>query len=441
MFLGSPVMTPPLSSASPSPSARRISWGVVIVLAALLSAILGAVTAAFLPTDENTPDPASNVLNQFWRDRFGYKLTRPVNILVMGIDRTENTEPNSPESFQGRSDTILLVQFDPTEKSVSLLSIPRDTEVEISGVGIGKINEANYWGGAELATKTIRQTLNQIPIHRYVRVSSGAFKELVDLLGGVDVFVPNSMSYIDNTQQLKIDLSPGWQTIDGEQADQFARYRSDAYGDIGRIQRQQALMQAIQTRLQNPNILPHLPQIIRVMQKYIDTDLSFNEILSLVNLGLNLESEQFKMVTLPGRSSTTEETYSSYWIIDEVQRDRIIAEYFQQNLDTDSSADSDSTSKTLPLDLKIAIQNASGNSQVGEKIANSLVNQGYYNVYIVPDWPDKQRQTQIIVQRGNLSSAEALKNKLGWGEVEASSTGEIGSDLTLRVGSDWVNNF
>jgi LCP family protein required for cell wall assembly len=412
-----------------------MSWGVVIVLAALLSAILGAITAAFLPTEENTPDPASNVLNEFWRDRFGYKLTRPVNILVMGIDRTEDTEANSLESFQGRSDTILLVQFDPKTSSISSLSIPRDTEVEIPGFGRGKINEANYWGGTELARKTVYNTLNQIPIHRYVRVSSGAFKELVDLLGGVDVLIPHPMSYIDNTQQLKIDLSPGWQTINGEQADQFARYRSDAYGDIGRIQRQQALIEAIQKRLQNPNILPRLPQIIRVMQKYIDTDLSFNEILSLVNFGLNLESQQFKMVTLPGRSSTAEETYSSYWVIDEIGRDRILAEYFQQDLDTQLESES------LPLDLKIAIQNASGNSLAAEKIADTLANQGYYNVYIVPDWPNKQRQTQIIVQRGNLSSAEALKNKLGWGEIEASSTGEIGSDFTLRIGSDWVNQF
>ncbi|MEB3277299.1 MAG: LCP family protein [Lyngbya sp.] len=418
-----------------------MSWGVVIVVSALLSAILGAVTAAFLPTDENTPDPASNVLNQFWRDRFDYKLTRSVNILVMGIDRTEDTEADSPASFEGRSDTILLVQFNPTEKSVNLLSIPRDTEVEIPGVGMGKINEANYWGGTELATETLRQTLNQIPIHRYVRVSSGAFKELVDLLGGVDVFIPNSMSYIDNTQQLKIDLSPGWQTIDGEQADQFARYRSDAYGDIGRIQRQQALMQAIQNRLQNPNILPRLPQIIRVMEKYVDTDLSFNEILSLVNFGLNLEPEQFKMVTLPGRSSGAEEAYNSYWIIDDIERDRIVAEYFQEDTDSYSATESDTTSEKLPLDTKIAIQNASGNSQAGEKIADTLADQGYYNVYVVPDWPDEQRQTEIIVQRGDLSGAKALKNQLGWGKIEASSTGEIGSDLTLRVGSDWSNYF
>ncbi|MEL7036296.1 MAG: LCP family protein [Cyanobacteria bacterium J06592_8] len=432
-------MTSPLSSPPKSLSSRQVFWSRVVIIATLISALLGAVTATVFPSDENVPDPASNVLNQFWRDRFGYKLSRTVNILVMGIDSTEDTEANSPESFQGRSDTILLVQFDPTEKSIHLLSIPRDTEVNIPEVGIGKINEANYWGGTDLALETIRETLNDISIHRYVRVSSGAFKELVDLLGGVDVFVPNSMSYIDNTQQLKIDLSPGWQTINGEQADQFARYRSDGYGDIGRIQRQQALMQAIQKRLQNPKILARLPQIIRVMQKYVDTDLSFNEILSVVKLGLNLDSEQLKMVTLPGRSTSEEEAYSSYWILDLEARDRILAEYFQYDPDANFTTEFESNSEALPFDLKIAIQNASGNPQIGEKIADSLANEGYYNVYLVPDWPDKQRQTQIIIQRGNLSSGEALKNKLGWGKIEASSTGEIGSDLTLRIGTDWVN--
>ncbi|MDY7020532.1 MAG: LCP family protein [Cyanobacteriota bacterium] len=428
-----------MTSQPKSLSSRQVFWSSVVIIATLVSALLGAVTATVFPSDENAADPASNVLNQFWRDRFGYKLSRTVNILVMGIDRTENTEPNSPESFQGRSDTILLVQFDPKAKSIQLLSIPRDTEVNIPGVGIGKINEANYWGGTDLALETIQETLNDISIHRYVRVSSGAFKELVDLLGGVDVYVPNSMSYIDNTQQLKIDLSPGWQTINGEQADQFARYRSDGYGDIGRIQRQQALMQAIQKRLQNPAILARLPEIIRVMQKYVDTDLSFNEILSLVKLGLNLDSEQLKMVTLPGRSTSEEEAYSSYWILDLEARDRILAEYFQYDPEGYFSGEFNSASEALPFDFKIAIQNASGNPEIGEKIADSLADEGYYNVYLVPDWLDKQRQTQIIIQRGNLSSGEALKNKLGWGTIEASSTGEIGSDLTLRIGTDWVN--
>ncbi len=433
-------MTYPFPSQPQPQAPRPMRWRVIYLVIGVLSATLGAMTAVFIPTaSQNSPDPTSGVLNQFWQDRFRYQLSRPITILVMGIDQVEEATPDSPALFSGRSDTMLLVQFDPETKAVSLLSIPRDTQVEIPGVGIGKINEANYWGGPKLATDVVHQTLDQIPIHRYVRVSSGAFRELVDLLGGVDVFVPYPMSYTDNTQQLKIDLSPGWQTINGEEADQFARFRGDGYGDIGRIQRQQALMQAIRDRLTDSNVLPRLPQVIRVMLKYIDTDLSFEEILTLVNLGLNLDSDQFKMVMLPGRSTEAEEAYSSYWIMDEGGRDRILSQYFKLNSGEPSTAAVEE--QGLPIDLKIAIQNASGNPKAGEKIADYLADQGFYNIYIIPQWPDQQRQTQIIVQRGDLSGAKQVKKLLGFGEVEAASTGQIGSDLTLRVGSDWVNQF
>jgi anionic cell wall polymer biosynthesis LytR-Cps2A-Psr (LCP) family protein len=136
------------------------------------SATLGALTAWKSKTESDT---GSTVLNQFWRDRLTYNLSRPVNILVMGIDPVPNAAETSEELFKGRSDTILLVRFDRAAESVNVLSIPRDTQVEIPGFGWGKINEANYWGGVELATQVIQENLNQVPIERYIRVSSGAF--------------------------------------------------------------------------------------------------------------------------------------------------------------------------------------------------------------------------------------------------------------------------
>jgi anionic cell wall polymer biosynthesis LytR-Cps2A-Psr (LCP) family protein len=266
-----------------------------------------------------------------------------------------------------------------------------------------------------------------------------AFKELVNLLGGVEVFVPQAMSYTDETQQLKIDLSPGWQTMNGEQADQFVRYRGDGYGDIGRVQRQQALLQAIQARLNHPTVLPRLPQIIRVMQKYVDTNLSFEELITLANFGLKIDENQVKMVILPGEGSNLDESYTSYWFINELERDRIMHQYFKQYSKNYilSTLESNTQDPDFPFNLKIAIQNASGNTQAGEQLLNYFINKGFYNAYLVSDWPDEQQQTQIIVQQGDLNSAELLQNLLEFGKIEAASIGEIGSELTLRVGKDW----
>lgn len=421
---------------SPSLSVRLRRWlifGFLVVVAGI-SASIGALTAQNV---RPTSDTKSTQLNLSWRNRLSTNLSRPVNILVMGIDPVLGTTTDSEEVFTGRSDTLLLVRFDKTAESINVLSIPRDTQVEIPGLGWGKINEANYWGGVELATEVIQDNLNQVPIDRYIRVSSGAFKELVDLLGGVEVFVPQAMSYLDQTQQLKIDLSPGWQTLNGKQADQFARFRGDGDGDIGRVQRQQALLQAIQERLNHPTVLPRIPQMIRVLQKYVDTNLSFEELMTLARFGLKLEENKVQMVMLPGEGSNLNEASTSYWYIDEFERDRIMHQYFKQNSKDYLLSTLESTDSEFPFNLKIAIQNASENDTADEQMLEYFVNQGFYNAYLVSDWPDEQRQTKIIAQQGDLKSAKLLQELLEFGEIEAASIGEIGSELTVRIGKDW----
>ncbi|MEG4802850.1 LCP family protein [Microcoleus sp. ARI1-B5] len=415
-----------------------------LVFTAAISAAIGAITALLAPVE---PPIISRVLdatgfNYISSNRSGYRLSRPVNILILGIDRVPVATANSPKIFNGRSDTILLFHLDPRDKSISLLSVPRDTKVEIPGIRFSKINEANARGGAALAARLVSSILNNATIERYVRVSSGAFRELVDLLGGVDVFVPRAMSYTDTAQKLRINLAQGWQTLNGEQAEQFARFRNDGLGDIGRIQRQQSLIQAIRNRLASPSVLVRLPQIVRLMQKYVDTNLSFEEILTIANFGLQLEGDNFKMVMLPGRSSSAQGDLRSYWILDAAGRDRIMTQYFKQGAaDFAQERIRNKGESVSPANLKIAVQNASNNPKTAKTVAEFLRKKGFDNVSVVKDWPDKQRQSQIIVQQGDLEAANQLQKAIGDGKIEASSTGEIDSDLTLRVGEDWVKRF
>ncbi|MBW4488813.1 MAG: LCP family protein [Trichocoleus desertorum ATA4-8-CV12] len=420
--------------------AKRLFWSFAFVLTTTVSASIGATVALLAPVAPPSTSDAQNVsLNNLWQKGLQYKISRPVNILVMGIDRVPGMTGNSPEVFEGRSDTMLLLRVDPKTKSVSMLSIPRDTQVEIPEIGITKINQANASGGPALTARVVSRHLNNVPIDRYVRVSTDAFREIVDLLGGVDVFVPTPMFYEDQTQKLRIDLAQGWQTLDGEQAEGFARFRNDAYGDIGRVQRQQALIKALRDRLTSPSVLPRLPKAIRIMRKYIDTNLTLEEMLSLIGFGLGLERDQFKMVMLPGRFSQADEYISSYWIMDDQGRDRVMREFFKIDaaglaLDSQYHLASD----TAPQGLRIAIQNASGQPELGSRVAEILENQGFPNVYIVQDWPDHQRQTQIIVQQGDLEGAAVLKKAIGLGNIEATSTGDLESDLTIRIGEDWL---
>lgn len=416
------------------PLIRWFLWSAAFILTAMISAALGATLALVTPlsplivSNQGTGSEGSG-----WRRNFQYDLARPVNILVMGIDRVVDAPKGSSEALAGRSDTMLLLRLNPKDNSVRMLSVPRDTRVEIPGIGLAKINDANVEGGSALAARVVSRTLNNVPIDRYVRVTTDAFRELVDLVGGIEVFVPQPMQYTDVYQNLEIDLEQGWQTLNGDQAEQFARFRKEN-GDIGRIQRQQVLLKALRQRLVSPAVLPRLPQLIRVMQQYIDTNLSLEEILALVGFSLELEQEDFKMVLLPGRFSVKGEYEASYWLMDPLGRDRVVNQYFQQ-----TSQETQIDSRRSLNQVRIAIQNTTDDPELSSRVAQYLAQKEFYNVYFVKDWPDELRQTQIIAQQGDLKAAATLKKVLGLGKVEASSTGDLRSELTIRIGEDWLD--
>lgn len=422
--------------------ARLVFWSFTFLLMTTVAATVGGVLALIDPKNALTPQQlqarqAAEKLKAIApnRDSMGFprfELARPMTLLVMGVDPSLDA-PDDPEAvFSGRSDTLLLVRLDPDRESISLLSVPRDTRVRLGDRGYAKINEANYLGGITLTSEAIADLLD-VEIDRYIRIGTGAFRELVDLLGGVEVFVPYPMSYTDRTQQLKIELKPGWQTLNGRQSEHFARFRNDAYGDIGRIQRQHLLVEALQTRLSDPSVLPQVPKIVRVMQKYINTNLSLEELLAAVKMGLGRSPDSLQMVMLPGKVSDGHDSDRSYWIVDRQGRDRVMAQYFGNGDEPERRSQPDERSLKH---LDIAVQNASGNPQIPRKLLHELQRQGFKNVYAIEDWPDRQPHSQIIVQKGDLESAKTLQTLLKFPRLETSSTGYLDSDLTLRIGED-----
>lgn len=411
---------------------RLLFWGGVTSFSILLGASLALLTPLW--SNRNTLQQNSR---SFLKTRLPintqYQLSRSVNILVMGIDPLPGVKDTSPENFTGSSDTILLLQLNPNDKTVRVLSIPKDSQVVIPEVGLAKISLANL-GGTSLAARVVSRTLNNVPIDRYIRITTNALRELVDQLGGVEVFVPQKMSYRDVTQQLEIELDSGWQTLNGEQALQFARFRDSSIGEITRVQRQQSLLKALRDRLTNPTVLPRLPQLSHIMQNYVDTNLSLEETLALVNFCVGLDQENLQMVLLPGTLSAFSQDPSSYWL-DSSGQNRIMGEFF-------GVRQPGVTLKPQLLNtLKVAVQNASGQPNLSQRVVELLKNEGFNNVYPVSDWPDLQRQTQIIAQQGNLDAATNLKQILNLGKIEASSTGDLESNLTIRVGQDWIEGL
>ncbi len=400
-----------------------------------LSLLTGAAVALLTPiwgdrtTNQGLSLESKQQRKDFLSNGLPYQISRPVNILIMGIQPHPGVWNTSPSAFTGTSDTMLLLRLDPERQSLRVLSIPKDSQVVLPN-GLGKISLANSIGGPALTSRVVSRTLNNVAIDRYVRITTDALQQLVDQLGGVEIFVPQRMVYQDATQQFQIDLDQGWQTLNGEQAEQFARFRASKVADLDRVQRQQLLIKALRDRLTSPAVLPRLPQIARIVQSYVDTNLSPEEILAIGNFAVALNPENLQMVLLPGDLSPFSQDPSSYWLYAPGQ-DMVMSKYFGANAIGVTQKPKALTS------LKIAVQNASGKPKLSQQVANYLKHRGFDQVYIVSDWSDQQRQTEIIVQKGNLEAATNLQKVLGLGNIEADATGELNSHLTIRVGKDW----
>ncbi|HEX5563835.1 MAG TPA: LCP family protein, partial [Sporosarcina sp.] len=162
-----------------------------------------------------------------------------VSILLIGVDDSEaRMEGNS------RSDALLVATFNPEEKSVKMLSIPRDSYVYIPKVGYkDRINHAHAFGGTHAAIETVEEMLD-IPIDYYVKMNFNAFIEVVDALGGIEVDVPYNRLEKDENDKDTIQLVKGRHVLNGQYALALARTRK-ADSDLERGKRQQMILQAI----------------------------------------------------------------------------------------------------------------------------------------------------------------------------------------------------
>jgi LCP family protein required for cell wall assembly len=238
--------------------------------------------------------------------------THRMNILLMG---TDSNGPHTKRFANTRSDTMMVVSVDPETKRVGVVSIPRDSLVEIAD-GRGKedkINAAHALGGPDLAVKTV-EAVFAVPIDHYVVVDVKGLKRLFEILGPVDVVVEKNMNYTDHAAGLHVALSPGLQSLDAAQAEEYVRFRHDAKGDIGRIDRQQWFLRQVSKKLQEPQVILKLPDLFKCANDYVATDLSIEEMAHLASFAKDLHPEKIETAIVPGDSTFIKG--GSYWVPD-----------------------------------------------------------------------------------------------------------------------------
>ncbi|MEK4053292.1 LCP family protein [Paenibacillus sp. FSL F4-0087] len=230
----------------------------------------------------------------------------PFTVMVMGVDE-RNTDV-------GRTDTIIVLSVNPAKKSVLMFNIPRDTRTEIVGHDtVDKINHAYAFGGVNMAVDTVEKFLDS-PIDYYIKVNMQGFKQLVDILGGVEVNNQFEFDYQGH------HYSEGLIKLNGNEALGYTRMRyDDPRGDLGRNSRQrQVLEYLMHSTLQISNVI-HLKTILSEIENNVRTDITFEEMKSML-VNYRSDMENIETVELEGEGTKINGVY--YYLIDQEERNR-----------------------------------------------------------------------------------------------------------------------
>ena len=334
-----------------------------------------------------------------------------VNILIVGCDEIEN---------YGRADTIVFLSISPKTKDALILSIPRDTRVEIPERGMDKINHAYAFGGKKLISETVSLFLD-MPIHFYAIADFIGFVNIIDELGGVEIDVEKEMHYVDKAGGLDINLSPGKQILDGEKSLQYIRFRQDKLGDLGRIKRQQKLALAVIEKMMNFDSIAKIPQISEGMNEYIETDIKVQDAIALANLFKGTNQEKFNVETVQGEPVYIKGV--SYLEPDvEKVRQRVKSLAYSEN-----------------SGMKVEVLNGNAMSGIAHKIAKDLEIQGFEVVNIGNADNFNYEKTKIIVYSKEINLDSEFKKLFKDYEIVKEYQTNTNSDLVIILGKDMAN--
>ncbi|HHT46428.1 MAG TPA: LCP family protein [Firmicutes bacterium] len=265
-----------------------------------------------VPEDQNNQEEGETGLIE------NQKLVDPFAILLFGISEREAF--NDP----GHSDTIMLALVDPEPAKVHLISIPRDAYVDIPGFGKDRINTAYPRGGPALLMETLENWLD-LDIYAYASINFQGFIDLVDLVGGIEVYVPREMHYDDPVDGTSIHLGKGEKLLDGKDALGFVRFRKSNDGihdsDYQRMERQQLALSLLADKLSSIRTLTKISRIMEILSANVKTSLKADELDALIKSFLSFKIDNLQTTSIQGGGHLINEAW--YEIVTEEEKGRI----------------------------------------------------------------------------------------------------------------------
>ena len=401
------------------------------------------------------------------------KNLEPIQVLLMGV---------STDNGVKLTDTIIVGTYDPKTQKASLLSIPRDTFVgknPKTGTGMDKIN-ALYQKSPEKTLEKVNE-LTGLNIKYYMVIDNQALIKLVDVIGGVDFYVPIDMVYDDPSQDLHINLKEGQQKLDGNKAEQLLRYRHgnldkktgkylgtypEEYGgnDYGRMRTQREFMiETVKQTIQAKNILK-VKEIIDIAYEYVETNLSISVIKDYVPYAVSIDVNNIQSAVIPG-GSYGPPTYSLwYFIPDKKETAELMKELYSSgdddtsssttenttnttntsttnsaanNTSTNTSTSTSSVSKTEAGKIKVEILNGSNSFAKLTAVKKALTTKGY-KVTKTTNTTTTGKTTIINKSDVDTKITDNIKDILGGvGAVSSSSVSSSNVDITIIIGEDY----
>ncbi len=415
---------------------KRLAWTVVTVLA--LALVAGGV-AGFLwwRSLETKIHPVSNMDPEFVKLLGGTEPPppgEPFFMVLMGSD----TRPGEP---QQRSDTLIVARVDPKKKHIQMLSIPRDSRVDVPGAGMTKINAAAFYGGPKLTVKTVKQ-FTGLPIRYYVNIGFIGFKDVVNAIGGVWINVPVAINDRDasgwGSRYSKI--KKGYQKLDGRHALTFVRARHQFPDqDITRTKHQQMFIKALARQaLQLSNIF-NAPAIINAVASHLQTNMSTSKMAELVLQFRGMDDDSIESVTMPGYNSFQD---GQSFIEPDDQKLEAIIDKMKRGAPIEPGKAKKAAAKFKPKQVPITIRNGAGVSGVAKQASDFLSLKGFP----IKETGNMQQfvygKTLIVYGKDKdaRDKANLVRGYLGFGDVVASAgMYKFNTPVMLVIGKDWKN--
>ncbi|MBI4395553.1 MAG: LCP family protein [Elusimicrobia bacterium] len=354
----------------------------------------------------------------------------PLSGLLMGIDRVEEAR---------HSDTLMLWQYDPLRSRVDVLSIPRDTKIDLPGYRFHRINEvfAYHYGVKrrhDIAAGEVMSAVDHLlrlngetltPSHFFL-VDYGGFHRIIDLLGGIEVHIDEPMHYDDNAGQYHFHKEPGDYSLRGEEALAYVRFRGKS-GDRGRILRQMDFLRSMVGRLCSPLTLCRWPRMLMTVCGSVHTNVRLWDVAFLALEAKHLRPSEVNPWLLPGRPS------GAYWEMDAERTALVLSQIrasgkpeFQSKTQVQKEAKS----------ITVKVWNGAGRGGLALSVARRLRAEKF-DVLEWGTYERRQKRTRVLDRVGTIEKARDVARVLGVESVFSDVDPALRTDVEVVLGEDF----